>query len=112
MTLRHAYALTLDQLQARLRARAGVVRALQDRAAALTAAYERRVADLWRYARRVDDKVLCPYCHEPAPRLDVEQLRTYCFSCSYWGHHPSTAPASEEGDEDTQAEHQGEGAET
>lgn len=46
------------------------------------------VHKLHRLARKVDDKVTCPYCGKDAPVLDLERLQTYCFSCSHWGLDP------------------------
>jgi hypothetical protein len=39
-------------------------------------------------AVKIDVQVACPNCGKLGPLTEAEVLRTYCFSCSYWGHDP------------------------
>lgn len=39
-------------------------------------------------AKRIDEKRPCPHCGRPTMLSELEQLKTYCFGCSYWGQEP------------------------
>jgi len=38
--------------------------------------------------KHVDEQVTCPYCGKPAALRAIQQLKTYCWTCSYMGQDP------------------------
>ncbi len=50
---------------------------------------DRLPGELFRFAAKIDDKVICPNCGKSMPLIHLEKLKTYCFACSYWGHESS-----------------------
>lgn len=44
-----------------------------------------------RRIERTDDKRQCPHCGRLTKLVELEFLKTYCYSCSDWGMDPRTA---------------------
>ena len=45
---------------------------------------------------RIDDRASCPHCGKSTMLVELEKLKTYCFSCSIWGLDPSIGEQEED----------------
>lgn len=45
---------------------------------------------------KLDERVPCPHCKRSTPVVEIEDLKTYCWECSYWGAPPVHGAEGEE----------------
>lgn len=71
------------------------IRIIEDFRTALDARIFKARWRLLKLIERIDDRAPCPHCGKSTMAVELEKLKTYCFSCSVWGQDPSIGEQEE-----------------